>query len=286
MNIGIMTAGKLYSLGFSFPYYQSRVLPGMVYQYHDAEWVVGGRVGDALTAKDLPFAEKGTWLPNREHLMQWLAQNQFAFVIACGDGVRETKCKDTITQTEYKANCSVTESLAVVIRKILKRRERKFDTENGELEIPLTGEENWDTVREMVLALYALGYASCSYQEEPYPTDGYLFSGGKWIVGGCCEENVVTESRRFIKDGVWLPDETDFLIWLENYGFSYMIGNRDGKSFEAECTDTITKTTYYTKAPTLWLALSKTIRKILLTKERKLADTPKEDWKTLEIVNE
>ena len=129
MNITIFDAQELYALGFSYRHYQNHFHKGMVYYYEGAEWVIGGNADEDISNSDMKIIHEGIWLPSEMHLIEWLVNNDFVFHIVNTDHFFEFKCKDSITGTEYSTKVPTLEvASATVIKKILKKKERTFDT--------------------------------------------------------------------------------------------------------------------------------------------------------------
>ncbi|MGI6248970.1 MAG: hypothetical protein ACOYJX_06165 [Acutalibacteraceae bacterium] len=131
MNITISVAEELYKLGFTYRHYQKNFHKGMVFYYNEIEWVLGGDLEEDITEFDKEIIEKGTWLPSEIHLIEWLQDNGFAIAIINIDGFWELQCKDLETCTKYYTKVPTLDfALAVVIKKILKKKERPFDTKD------------------------------------------------------------------------------------------------------------------------------------------------------------
>ena len=131
MNITIIEAKELYSLGFSYRHYQMNIHKGMVYYYEEAEWVIGGNVDAELSQLDKKIAQEGIWLPSEMHLVEWLVDNGFVFSIVNIDSFFEMKCKDSFTGTDYYSKVPTLDlALETVIKKILKKKERIFDVKD------------------------------------------------------------------------------------------------------------------------------------------------------------
>ena len=129
MNITYYQAKELYSLGFSFRHYTNNIHKGMVFYYKDSEWVIGGNENDNLSDEEKVIANNGIWLPSSLHLIDWLVDNDFVFIIKNTDGFFDIICKDSITETQYESKTPTLEvTLASIIKKILKKKERLFDT--------------------------------------------------------------------------------------------------------------------------------------------------------------
>lgn len=129
MNIAFDTARELYDLGFTYRHYAEHPQKGMVYFYENAEWVIGGNVDDPLDEYDYFVILNGIWLPSEMHLLEWLSDNDFVYAIVNTDGFVDATCKDSLTQTQYQSKTPTLDvALAAIIKKILKKHEREFDT--------------------------------------------------------------------------------------------------------------------------------------------------------------
>lgn len=129
MSINIYEATKLYELGFTYKHYQNNIEKGMVFFYNDSEWVLGGDTESDLSESDIKIIANGTWIPSDSHLIEWLQDNDFSFYILNDDGFYAIKCVDNNTQSEFTSKTpSLSFTLSAVIRKILKKNERDFDT--------------------------------------------------------------------------------------------------------------------------------------------------------------
>lgn len=129
MNITIDIAKELYDLGFSYKHYERNVQKGMVFYYNCCEWVIGGNMDEKISEIDKKVVERGIWLPSESHLIEWLTDNGFIFSLVNQDGFFELRCKDSISETEYYTKVPTLEfAFATVIKKILKKKERPFDT--------------------------------------------------------------------------------------------------------------------------------------------------------------
>lgn len=129
MHVTKQVAEQLYTVGFTYHYYQEHIHAGMVFQIGEKEHVIGGAINEPLAEKDRLIVQQGMWLPSINHLIEWLNDNNFSFAIINQNGSYEIQCKDTITGRKYHTQVPTLDfALAVVIKKILLKRERKFDT--------------------------------------------------------------------------------------------------------------------------------------------------------------
>jgi hypothetical protein len=129
MNITINVAKELYNLGFSYKHYEQNIHKGMVYYYHNYEWVIGGNMDEEVSDADRKIVAEGIWLPSEIHLIEWITDNDFIFSLVNQDGFFELRCKDSICGTEYYTKVPTLElAFAIIIKKILKKKERPFDT--------------------------------------------------------------------------------------------------------------------------------------------------------------
>ena len=123
------TARELYDCGFTYRHYTEHPHRGMVYDYSGREVVLGGDVNEPLSPQEREMAARGMWLPSAVHLMEWLWDNDFVFSVVNTDGFFDVTCRDTVTDTLYQSQTpTLAVSLAAVVRKILKKQERPFDT--------------------------------------------------------------------------------------------------------------------------------------------------------------
>jgi hypothetical protein len=130
MNINIFLANELYALGFTYHHYQEHFHKGMVFQYDNSEWVLGGNKDENLTEQDIKIIDDGVWLPSVAHLIEWLQENSFRFSVSSQESnmLMKIECEDSINGTRYSSTTSTLEvALACLIKKILKKGERQFD---------------------------------------------------------------------------------------------------------------------------------------------------------------
>ena len=100
-----------------------------LYHYNNAEWIIGGSCDSDFTQEDLKIIKEGVWLPSVDYLLEWLTDNDFVFAIVNTNGFYEIDCVDAVTKTKYHTSTPTLDySLSVIIKKILKRKEREFDT--------------------------------------------------------------------------------------------------------------------------------------------------------------
>lgn len=128
MNLDAYHAQELYSLGFHFRRLQENPHKGMVFQYEDSEWVIGGEKETEIENADMEIIKKGIWLPSEEELICWLQYNDFVFVLAFQGFFFEIKCRDSITGTAYTAEAPTPDlALFRIIKKVLTKGERAFE---------------------------------------------------------------------------------------------------------------------------------------------------------------
>ena len=121
-------AQKLYSLGFTYSYYEKNIFKGMLFEYKGKEYVIGGNTEEELTSEEKEIVKHGVWIPSDLHLMEWLEDNDFSFTITQQEHSYSVICRDEITKQEFGAEAAILElALFSVIRKILKKGERQFD---------------------------------------------------------------------------------------------------------------------------------------------------------------
>ncbi len=115
--------------------------------------------------------------------------------------------------------------------------------------------------------LYSLGFSFRHYQNHFHKGMVYLYGESEWVIGGNVDGDMSVVDKEIINKGLWLPSEMHLIEWLLDNEFVFSIINIDG-FFDFTCKDSITKTEYHTKVPTLELALVTIIKKILKKRER------------------
>ena len=130
MHITYDTAMQLYALGFYSKVQQEYPTRNMVFCKNDICFSLGGNISDPLTDEEKQLISGSVWLPDQSDLQDWLEENDFSYSISVNQNRRLVECVDLITGTKYTSSSSipVRDALAANIRKILKRKERKFNT--------------------------------------------------------------------------------------------------------------------------------------------------------------
>lgn len=143
MAMSVSMAEELFHRGFSFRKYQENPRAGMRYWVDGEEWILGGKDG-GLHPNDLEIVQRGTWLPDDTHLLEWLRENGFSFVLFEQGETCELQCLDRMTGSRYeRTNLPVDLALYAIVRRILKNKERTFDTGQK----ACTGEQKWAEVQ-------------------------------------------------------------------------------------------------------------------------------------------
>lgn len=127
MALTFFTTNQLLKLGFHFPDYEHLCEEGMTYWYNETEYVIGGGDGQPYTAFDQKLAEKGTWLPNAEQLMEWLQRNDFDVIIHWNDAMQWFDVHATDMQARVRFDAGggdLCNSLGKLIQKICKANYR------------------------------------------------------------------------------------------------------------------------------------------------------------------
>lgn len=75
--ISLETKKRMESVGFSFADYEKFLNLGMIYSYHNDEYVIGGFCNNNFTEMDEIVSQNGEWLPDNFQLLQWLQQCGF-----------------------------------------------------------------------------------------------------------------------------------------------------------------------------------------------------------------
>lgn len=100
------------------------------------------------------------------------------------------------------------------------------------------------------------------YYENPSHYEkgmAFLYKGKEWIYG----EKVIEKNKQFpveVQEGIWLPDESYLLRWLEENDFTFFI--KYDSLYRVEATDEITQAQYRAKGANLSQALAYLITKI------------------------
>lgn len=127
MALTFFTTNQLLKLGFHFPDYEHLCEEGMTYWYNETEYVIGGGDGQPYTAFDHELAEKGTWLPDAEQLMEWLQRNDFDVIIHWNDAMQWFDVHATDMQARVRFDAGggdLCNSLGKLIQKICKANYR------------------------------------------------------------------------------------------------------------------------------------------------------------------
>ena len=128
MNVNYLVAKQLYELGFTYQYYENNIETGMVFSDGETEYIIGGDPAKSISNTDMEKIKDFIWLPSVGHLIEWLKENDFIFTISCENVFFDIRCQDIITQREYHTKVPTLDyALAVIIKKILKKKERDFD---------------------------------------------------------------------------------------------------------------------------------------------------------------
>ena len=133
MYITYKTAMQLYDLGFH-SFWQEHPSRDMVFYKDGICFSLGGNLSDPLTDEEKQLISDSVWLPDQFYLQFWLEQNDFAYSISVNQDGHLVECVDLITGTKYTSNSPipVEDALAANIRKILKHKEREFNTKTPE----------------------------------------------------------------------------------------------------------------------------------------------------------
>lgn len=127
-NITIDTLRKMRAAGFSYPEYEHFLNYGMLFYYHNDEYVIGGFSNGAFSDIDKEVAQKGEWLPDAAQLLEWLTDTDFKVNISIDDGQYFTiKATDMIDGALYNGGgITLADALAKTITKICKSNRRSY----------------------------------------------------------------------------------------------------------------------------------------------------------------
>ena len=133
MYITYKTAMQLYDLGFH-SFWQEHPSRDMVFYKDGICFSLGGNLSAPLTDEEKQLISDGVWLPDQFALQFWLEKNDFAYSISVNQDGHLVECVDLITGTKYTSDSPipVEDALAANIRKILKHKEREFNTKTHE----------------------------------------------------------------------------------------------------------------------------------------------------------
>lgn len=134
MYITYETAIQLYTLGFYSKAKQEYPTRNMMFCKDDIYFSLGGNASDPLTDGEKQLIRDSVWLPDQSDLQDWLEENDFSYSISINQDCHLVECVDLITGTKYTSSSPipVRDALAANIKKILKRKERKFNTKTFE----------------------------------------------------------------------------------------------------------------------------------------------------------
>lgn len=93
----------------------------------------------------------------------------------------------------------------------------------------------------------------------------FFYKGKEWVYGG----KVIEQNKQFpveVQEGIWLPDESYLLRWLEENDFTFFI--KYDSLYRVEAIDEITQAQYRANGANLSQALAYLITKICKKKLR------------------
>ncbi len=126
-NITIETLRKMQKAGFSYPDYEHWLNRGMVYDYHDDEYVIGGFCGDDYSQQEREVARECEWLPDADQLLSWLKDTDFKVSMDMENGYFSIEATDMINGAVYNGGgFTLADALAKVIMKICKSKRRPY----------------------------------------------------------------------------------------------------------------------------------------------------------------
>lgn len=143
-HITIYTLRKLQSVGFSYPEYEHFLNIGMLYFYHNDEYLIGGFTEGTFSEQDKEVAQKGDWLPEAAQLLAWLRNTEFDVTVSVNEAHYSVQAFDSINASVYSGNdYTLANALANVIYKICKSKRRKYSPK-ATFRLPIINEKDND----------------------------------------------------------------------------------------------------------------------------------------------
>lgn len=126
--ITINTLQKLRAVGFSYPEYEHFLNYGMLYYYHDDEYLIGGFSEGDFTERDKEVAQQGEWLPEDTQLLEWLKYTDFKVTVSVDEeNYYSIQAIDSINNAVYTGgDYTLANALAKVIIKVCKSKRREY----------------------------------------------------------------------------------------------------------------------------------------------------------------
>ncbi len=91
--------------------------------------------------------------------------------------------------------------------------------------------------KEDALELYELGFEVYSLDSGTYPLEVYDYNNEEWCAGGKILHRINKEiffaneilvSDQIYEEGLYLPNDSDLMDWLENNDFTFEIKSKNG----------------------------------------------------------
>lgn len=134
MTVSYQLAKALFELGFSLKAFQDNPDRSMTFYKDEVCFLIGGDLNKELSTEEKMLIKESVWLPNMFELLKWLEINDFSYSISYTKEGRCVECIDQVTGTRYVSTSPIPPeyALAANIKKILKHKERDFDTKAAE----------------------------------------------------------------------------------------------------------------------------------------------------------
>lgn len=119
---------ELQAVGFSYPEYEHFLNIGMLFFYHDDEYLIGGFSEGDFSEQDKEVAQKGEWLPEASQLLAWLRNTGFKVTVSMNEAnYYSVQAIDSINALIYSGgDYTLANALAKVIIRICKSKQRKY----------------------------------------------------------------------------------------------------------------------------------------------------------------
>lgn len=113
--------------------------------------------------------------------------------------------------------------------------------------------------------LISLGFKRTYYVDEIAPFDIYKLNDDDWCVGGrIIPDEILLSPEEVYKNGLWLPNIYDLMLWLERNEFKYILShNYEGLVYRIEVFDEDKNSLVKAKGGTVENVLFKVISKLL-----------------------
>lgn len=283
-NITEYMMDKLQSVGFQYPDYAHEMHLGMLYAYDGKVFCFGGYQDGNFSEEEKMVASKGQWLPNSQHLLEWLNYNNFSVsIIAASDEKYYRVCAiDSTNDCQYTGGGLIlSHALHKLIYKICKSKRRDYDS-GRVLKPSIVG---YDHLTEIMMArLQSVGFRFPDFEHELNSGMFFSYQNKTYCIGGWWGKEYSQEERNIVSEGLWLPDSSQLLRWLIDNDFSISIDiDSHDYYFHVFTLDSTNGCQYAGEGQVLSYALYDVIYKICKAKRRKYIP---DRILTLDVIND